>query len=405
MSRLVLKAAVRLNMAQPQVTVLLKPDASSEFTNDVFSAMSVLTDKLHIYNYDMILKALVGKGIPENIAKEFSFSACCTFDLNFHSYRLEYYVPVPQLFLKVLNENEFNSTEELVSAFKNEITADVQRYTDDCENNFKDKEFARKAFVLDGLLLTDSAYKCRYACDGRADYTVFNVFCPGVATVGDSRMVLDKLVFREKRFTYGEFVKILNENYEGNEELRTKILSYTRFGNDTAADNYTAMAGNAFLDALDNLSLKENRYAIGGFYSLERDNTWKIGATPDGRKAGEPFSENQSPSYGADKRGVTALLKSLAKLPFYRTATGGLNLTFSANVIPEILKSLVLTYFELGGFHVGISVVNRETLKDAMIHPEKYKSLTVRLYGFSEYFVSLPEWQQLAVINRTEYNC
>ena len=65
----------------------------------------------------------------------------------------------------------------------------------------------------------------------------------------------------------------------------------------------------------------------------------------------------------------------------------------------------MLTYFELGGFHVGISVVNRERLKDAMIHSEKYKSLTVRLYGFSEYFVSLPEWQQLAVINRTEYNC
>ena len=102
---------------------------------------------------------------------------------------------------------------------------------------------------------------------------------------------------------------------------------------------------------------------------------------------------------------MTTLLKSLAKLPFSRTATGGLNLTFSANVSPEILKSLVLTYFELGGFHVGISVVNRERLKDAMIHSEKYKSLTVRLYGFSEYFVSLPEWQQLAVINRTEYNC
>ena len=57
-----------------------------------------------------------------------------------------------------------------------------------------------------------------------------------------------------------------------------------------------------------------------------------------------------------------------------------------------------------GGYHVGISVIDKETLKDAMINPDKYKSLTVRLYEFSEYFVSLPKWQQLAILNRTEYN-
>ena len=62
-----------------------------------------------------------------------------------------------------------------------------------------------------------------------------------------------------------------------------------------------------------------------------------------------------------------------------------------------------LSYFSMGGLHVGISVIDRNTLQDAMINPDKYKSLTVRLYGFSEYFVSLPEWQQIAVLNRTEY--
>lgn len=77
-------------------------------------------------------------------------------------------------------------------------------------------------------------------------------------------------------------------------------------------------------------------------------------ATPDGRKDGEPFSENQSPTYGADKNGITALLKSLSKLPFEKTATGGLNLTFSQNVSSDILKALVVSYFELGGLHIAI---------------------------------------------------
>ena len=180
------------------------------------------------------------------------------------------------------------------------------------------------------------------------------------------------------------------------------------FGNDNEeVDAYTSIAGKICMDAIDSLKLKDNYYAIGGFYSLERDNSWcgDVRATPDGRLNGEPFSENQSPTYGADKNGITALLNSIAKLPFYRTATGGLNLTFSQKPAPEILSAITTTYFEKGGFHIGISVVDREELKDAMKFPEKYRSLTVRLYGFSEYFVSLPDWQQLAILNRTEYSC
>ena len=256
--------------------------------------------------------------------------------------------------------------------------------------------------------LFDAGYACYKSGDwagGNAKYDILNLFFPGVATVGDSLMVLDRLVFREKRYTYADFVDIVKRDFAGHEDLRNEILSYTKFGNDTDADLYAAMAGNVFLDAVDRLRMKENFYAIGGFYSLERDNSMcaDLGATPDGRKSGSPFSENQSPTYGADRSGITALLKSLSKLPFARTATGGLNLTFSQKPSSDVLRALVLSYFELGGFHVGIGIVDRETLLDAMKNPEKYKSLTVRLYGFSEYFVSLPEWQQLAVLNRTEY--
>lgn len=402
-SKLVLKSAVMNNMAQPQITVLLKPEASEEFTKEVFAAMNKLVDKLHIYNYDLIVNALIKKGISPEDAKKFTFSACCTFDLNYYSYRLEYYTPTLQIFLDVINSKEYSDlehlTKDLTAALKNDIQNDIENK----EKGFSDKEYARKCFMLDCLLHTDTAYKGIYPCDGNSKYKIFNVFCPGVATLGDSLMVLDKLVFREKRFSYNEFVEILNNNYENQEELRREILNYTRFGNDSDADEYTVIAANSFLDAVDELELKENYYAIGGFYSLDRDNTWTVRATPDGRKDGDPFSENQSPTYGADKNGITALLKSLSKLPFERTATGGLNITFSQNVSADILKALAVSYFKLGGLHIGISVINAETLKDAMKNPDKYKSLTVRLYGFSEYFVSLPKWQQMAVLKRTQY--
>ena len=281
----------------------------------------------------------------------------------------------------------------------------MQRYVNGTINPYSINE-CRMRFVLDCLLLSDSAAECTYPSDPKVKYHMLNIFCPGVATVGDSLMVIDKLVFKEKRYTYKELMRILDDDYQNHEDLRNEILSYTMFGNDSDNDTYTVMAGNAYIKAVENLNLPENYYVEAGFYSLERDNTWKLSipATPDGRKAGDPFSENQSPTYGADKNGITALLKSLSKLPFDKTVTGGLNLTFSKKMSPDILKALVVSYFQMGGFHTGISVVDRETLKDAMVHPEKYKSLTVRLYGFSEYFISLPEWQQLAILNRTEYN-
>ena len=402
----VLRAAQIQGMAQPQITVLLKPEADTEFTHAVFAALSELVDKLHIYNYDQTVSYLLKKGVPEDIAKDYTYSACCTFDLHYHTDREEYYVPVPQIFIETLHKKNYTSLDELYAAFVDGVRANMQVEADSVMAG-QPIEMLRRLYVFDCLLLSDSALDCRYHNDGKAPYNCMQFFCPGVATIGDSLRVIDKLVFKEKRFTYAELMKILDDNWAGHEELRAEVLSYTRFGNDDdEADKYATLAGNACMDAADAVNLKPNYILVSGFYSLERENTWRdeFGATPDGRLANDPFSENQSPTYGADKSGITALLKSVAKLPFERTGTGGLNLTFSKKQKPETLEALTLAYFDLGGFHVGTSVIDREVLCDAMKSPERYRSLTVRLYGFSEYFVSLPEWQQVAVLNRTEYN-
>lgn len=396
-----LKAAELNHMAQPEIVVRLKPSANAEFTNQVFQSLAILTDKLNIYNYDTVFKCLVDRGVKPDIAKDFTYSACCTFDLHYHNPRGEYYVPTVQIFLEVLHRKNYTSTEEILKDYTLALSENMKN-----RHSIVGIEIMRQTTVLDSLLLTDTALECKYAYDKDRAYCLNNLFLSGVATIGDSLMVLDKLVFKEKRYSYTEFIKILDENYENNEELRSEILNYVRFGNDSENDNYTVMAGNAMVDAVDNLEKRDNEYNIPGFYSLEKENAWssEIGATPDGRKSGKPFSENQSPTYGADKSGITALLKSVSKLPFERTAGGGLNLTFSQKVSSDILKALVLSYFSMGGLHVGISVIDRKILEDAMVNPDKYKSLTVRLYGFSEYFVSLPKWQQMAILMRTEYS-
>ena len=402
-SSVVIDAAMINNLAQPEITVLLDLNGDKEFIHKVFEGLSVLTDKMNIYNYNQTVNALIKKGIAQDVAKKHTYSACCTLDLDYHTFRYEYFTPVPQIFIETIHSKEYTCVQDILKDLKQNILENIQNYVNQTQQGFDD-EYRRKFFVLDSVLLSDSAIRCTYPGGADDKFSMLNIFCPGVATVGDSLMVLDKLIFKQNRYTYSEFMDILDSDYANNEKLRLEILNYTRFGNDTDVDRYTSMAGNAFMDAIDALVLKSNFYAAGGFYSLERDNSWKdIGTTPDGRKAGSPISENQSPTYGADKSGITALLNSLSKLPFDRNVTGGLNLTFSKNMSPHTLESLVVTYFEKGGFHVGISVADQNTLRDAMVHPEKYQSLTVRLYGFSDYFVSLAPWQQKAIINRTKY--
>jgi formate C-acetyltransferase len=262
------------------------------------------------------------------------------------------------------------------------------------------------------VLIDDCIARGRDYNAGGARYNTTYVMPVGVGTTTDALSAIEHHVFGEQAVRMGELAGALASNFDGRDALRGVLWHHTpRYGNDDErADRLLRRVCDMLFAIVDG---RPN--TRGGAWHVNYLSTTchvyfgsVTGATPDGRRAGEPVSDGISPVQGTDRGGPTAVLRSAAKMDHARTGGTLLNLKFAPDVLDgaegiDRLAHLVRSYFRLDGHHIQFNVVTADTLRAAKAAPEQHRDLIVRVAGYSDYFCDLTGPLQDEIIARTEH--
>ena len=396
---LFLKAAEAVKLPQPVLALRQSADNAQEWKNACAHAAQVLNGQVSLYNDDALIPNLEKLGFSKAAAHDYTMSGCNRAETCGHQ-SSDAFDHCVSWFLEAFYDENVHTLDEMLTAM-GKIAA---RELESAVGNPRFAQDTDLHFNLESMLLTGCADKC---CDiengGLAMETYVHNLC-GIATIADSLAAIEQLVFEEQRMTLSELRDIVRNNFEGNAALLLRLKNKCpKYGNDNErADKWARRAGEVLANAA--IARTGERIHIPSFYSLYFHHNFgkRIGATPDGRLAGTPISENQSPTYGCDVNGPTAVLHSAASLPQYLCGAGGLNLRLSRALPAEQLAGLVSAYFAMGGVNIAPNVLNKETLLAAREHPDQYRNLAVRIVGYSEIYLRLPEHMQLEILERTE---
>jgi formate C-acetyltransferase len=454
LSSLCLEAVDDLRLKEPTLTVRYHPSMDRAFWNGICDAVR-RGASIGIYNDDVVIASLLNLGISLEDARGYVHHGCCDphlpgwepqvrehqhslvkcLERALHNGRDPYPArTAPGLMCELRDHSPAYSVDEvfagagpptgevedlktfpdLMRAMKMQIGHEVKRVVTFKRKYYEEDFLAHRPFCFESALVHDCVARGKDLNHGGARYVHHINQGGGLATVADSLAAIKRAVYEEGWLTLRELRDMLASNFAGQEVLRQRLLNRCpKFGNDD--DEVDAIA-REIAECFCHEVLTHRDPVLGvcwpGIYTYHRFKSIgrMAGATPDGRLAGTPTSENQGPALGRAQLGPTATLHSLAKLPLHLTPAGGQTLTLHPTLFagPEGTKhlcDLIETYFGLGGGHLQINIVNADTLRAAQQEPDAYRGLVVRVTGYSAYFVTLDhQSQDLLIASATPYS-
>ncbi|KYK37491.1 MAG: glycyl radical enzyme [Theionarchaea archaeon DG-70] len=430
LSYLALEVESELRLMQPNTCIQISSKNPDKFLEKALKIIRTGHPKPSIFNTDIIIQEHLRQGKDIEEARLGGPSGCVTISaFGKETTVLTGYLNWVKIFEITLNDGvdletdekigvntgdptKFQSLEELVEAYKKQL-----KYFVDLKimgNNIIERIFARYMPVpSQSILIDDCIEKGKDYHSGGARYNTSYIQGTGLGTLTDCLVAIRYHVFDKKDISFEDLLEACRNNFEGKYEILRQILLYKtpKYGNDDDyADNIARELVEIYFQVLDGRpNTRGGKYRINLLPTTVHIYFGRLcGATPSGRKAGEPLSEGVSPSQGADAHGPTAVIKSVSKWDHVKTGGTLLNMKFSPQAVRteediEKLVHLIRTFFKLGGHHIQFNIISMDTLRNAQKHPENYRNLLVRVAGYSDYFVGLSIELQDEIISRTEH--
>ena len=419
--------------SEPNTSIRLSSKNPDAFINRVLEILVRREGgKMPIFNDDLIIPALIRDGLSEKEALDYAIVGCVEptgygntmGSTNAGMFNLAKCLELAlfdgvcqmsgmQMGPKTGMLTDFTSFEQVQEAFRTQVQYFVDLMV--CSLNCTEKLIGDYCpHIFSSLLLEGCMEHGRDCTRGGAKYNHIGIQGVGMADVADSLTVLKKLVFDEPRISKAEMLEAMRTNFEGKEVLRQICLNRVpKYGNDIdEADEMAVWTARLYCDCVRGKATVRDGTFRPGLFCLSSNTPLgrQVCALPSGRQAGTPLGDGGlSPKHGMDTHGPTAAARSVAKIP-QTLAINGVNCNMK--FMPTLLKApedrqkltdLIRTYFSLGGMHIQFNVLTREKLLDAQKHPEKHRSLVVRVAGYSAFFVELDHDIQNEIISRTEY--
>lgn len=422
---LCLEVTEELRLLRPQVGLRCHRNTSTTLLKRAVRTLRAGTGNPDLCNDEQIVPALMGIGVRVEDARDFSLSGCHEVIVTGKAQMgsVEGFVNMPKILRMALGmEQALQSRADLAGigsfqALCSRLAESMDRVAESVHDASIHRDRLAAAQPGGGLqasLVTgDCIENARGYTQGGARYNFCNWNVIGVANLADSLAAIRRLVFDEEALGLEGLVATLASDWDGGEALRCRILkAMPHFGNDEdEVDELAAWVVETFSQVIKRRTpFRGGEYILGttaGGENMHIEFGRMTGATPDGRKAGEPLADSLGAAQGRDRHGVTALLNSVAKLPHRLLPTAT---TLNVKLDPKLLDSgedidrvvaLIRGHFSSGGQQVQFNFVDREMLLEAKRCPEKHADLMVRVAGYSAPFTSLWEDLQDEIIART----